>query len=514
MFRELITRLHSMIWWIDWITIVILGIFFDTVVWPGNRAMYRKSELFWAWTLMKIGGIRLEITGREHLPKNETVVYMANHQSDLDWPIMFMAIPGQYLFLAKKELFDAPIFGTYMKIQNYIPIERESIQRSFKTYQGVVDLIKQGNSVVIFPEGTRSYDKELQRFKSFSFAFLQEARVRVVPVAIDGSVDIQKKGSRLIRPGKVKVTIMPPVSFDDVYHLENKEFCAEASSRVRQALLSALEEGQAVPKTGGKSAVLKRLFTLFLCLLMSGVSGRCSADEEKVTRMAYVCRDLAGNVRWKADTEIKHIKKDLYVMVEKAKGIYSSFKGPVSWAAKLEYRRTGDNIRLVRMEKRVFDAGMRMIRHELQEFDPSGNSVTCTHEEPLAKISRTKKFILNKTVVNRLSLGLYAQKFLETGKTREKLQMVSEEPNVYEIELYVADKDMIDVNGRRRSAYRLCVDPSLGAFNFVKVLLPKAYAWHSDVPAYEWLRYAGLEGGITSAKVVVTVTDQGQKEGS
>jgi len=246
MLKKPVRIAHSIIWWTDWITIVLLGIIFDSIVWRGNRTMYRRAENFWAWTLMKLGGIKLEITGRENLPKNETVVYMANHQSDIDWPIIFRAIPGQYLFLAKKELFNVPVFGTYMKIQKYIPIERDSIRKSFKTYKDIVALIESGNSIVIYPEGTRSYNRELQKFKSFSFAFLQDARVRVVPVAIDGSIDIQKKGSSLISPGKVKVTILPPISFEDIYNLDTKEFCSTASGRVRQALLDVLEKSAIV----------------------------------------------------------------------------------------------------------------------------------------------------------------------------------------------------------------------------------------------------------------------------
>lgn len=246
MLKKIIRVAHSIIWWADWVAIVLLGIIFDSVVWPGNRKMYRMAENFWAWTLMKVGGIKLEVTGRENLPKNETVVYMPNHQSDMDWPIIFRTIPGQYLFLAKKELFDIPIFGTYMKMQKYIPIERDSIRKSFKTYKDIVALIESGNSVVIYPEGTRSCNRELQKFKSFSFAFLQDARVRVVPIAIDGSVDIQKKGSHLISPGKVKVTILPPISFDDIYSLNTKEFCAAASNRVRSSLLDILEKSEVV----------------------------------------------------------------------------------------------------------------------------------------------------------------------------------------------------------------------------------------------------------------------------
>ncbi|MBD3296723.1 MAG: hypothetical protein GF392_05090, partial [Candidatus Omnitrophica bacterium] len=123
MFKKIIRIIHSVIWWIDWGLIVMAGIFLDTVVWPGNREKYRAGERFWAWTLMVLGGIKLEVSGRKNLPAGETVVYMANHQSDLDWPIIFRSIPGLYLFVAKKELFQAPVFGTYMKIQGYIPID-------------------------------------------------------------------------------------------------------------------------------------------------------------------------------------------------------------------------------------------------------------------------------------------------------------------------------------------------------------------------------------------------------
>jgi 1-acyl-sn-glycerol-3-phosphate acyltransferase len=240
-FKNIFKFIHSIIWWINWLVILVLGLFFDAVIWPGNRQMYRRSEQFWAWTLMKIGGIKLEITGQENLPKNETVVYMANHQSDLDWPIIFRVVPGQYLFLAKQELFDTPVFGAYMKLQEYIPIERSNIRKSFKTYQTIITLIKSGNSIVIFPEGTRSFNDKLGKFKPSSFSVLQETKVRVVPISIDGSTNIQRRGSKSINPGKVKITILPPVSFDDLYPLENKEFSSTAANRVREILLRALE---------------------------------------------------------------------------------------------------------------------------------------------------------------------------------------------------------------------------------------------------------------------------------
>ena len=246
MIKNILKVIHSVIWWIDWLVVMSLAMFFDAIVWPGNREMYRKTERFWAWTLMKISGTRLEISGQENLPRDETVVYMPNHQSDLDWPILFRVIPGQYLFLAKKELFDTPVFGAYMRLQEYIPIERSNIRKSYRTYQTIMTLIKSGNSIVIFPEGTRSFNDNLGKFKPSSFSILQETNVRVVPICIDGSTNIQRKGSKSISPGTVKVTILPPVSFDDLYPLENKEFSKMALNRVREALLETLNKKEEI----------------------------------------------------------------------------------------------------------------------------------------------------------------------------------------------------------------------------------------------------------------------------
>lgn len=251
---------------------------------------------------------------------------------------------------------------------------------------------------------------------------------------------------------------------------------------------------------------MKKLLLFLLCIFSLAWPGALKASEE-VVNMSYVCRDLKGVDRWRARSEIRNVSPGIYIMTEKAQGVYSSFKGRISWVAEMKFERTEENVRPMSLDKRVFDANEKIIRRERQEFDLAGNTGTCTHEEPARKISRTRKFKFDKDVVTRLSLGLYAQKFLESGKTSEKLQMVSEEPNVYDIELKRMGKETVEVNGRKIAAYRLCVDPNLGVLNFVKVFLPKSYAWHSAVPKYEWLGYTGLEGGINSEKVEVLVED-------
>ena len=249
-----------------------------------------------------------------------------------------------------------------------------------------------------------------------------------------------------------------------------------------------------------------KLLILFECLFLFACPDVIFAAEE-VVNMSYACRDLKGADRWRAEAQIRNISPGIYVMTEKAKGTYSSFKGPVSWVAEMKFERTNGSLRPISLDKRVFDLKGKTIRIEKQEFDLTNNTAICTHEEPLRNISRTRKFKFNRDVVTRLSLGLYAQKFLESGKTSELLQMVSEEPNVYSVELRRIGKETIKLNGRQIAAYRLCVDPQLGALNFVKNFFPKSYAWHSTRPNYEWLKYEGLEGGINSVKVEVATEE-------
>ena len=252
---------------------------------------------------------------------------------------------------------------------------------------------------------------------------------------------------------------------------------------------------------------MKKLFYFLLCVFSLVLYSGVLFAAEEVINISYVCRDLKGAVRWRANGEIKNIGPGVYLMTEKAQGVYSSFKGQVSWVSEMKFERTKESVRPMSLDKRVFDTKGRMIRRERQEFDLAGNTGTCIHEEPVRNVSRTIKFKFDRDVVTRLSLGFYAQKFIESGKTSEKLQMVSEEPNVYNVELKLIGKETIDLNGRQMEAYRLCVDPMLGPLNFVKFLLPKSYAWHSAVPKYEWLGYAGLEGGINSEKVKILIEE-------
>ena len=241
--------------------------------------------------------------------------------------------------------------------------------------------------------------------------------------------------------------------------------------------------------------------------MLTSLSLFCNAQEE-VMSTSYVCRDMKGAERWHADVEVKRKEGDVYVLTEKGEGIYSSFDGPISWVAHMEYESTDETVRPLSLEKRVYDEKGKMIRLEEQSFDLVNNIATCTHKDFPRNISRTKRFKFTKDIVNRLLLAPYAQKLLERGKRSRIVQMVSEEPKLYTMEIRVVDEETININGRFRRAYKFCIDPQLGFLNFVKVFFPKAYAWHLAKPDFKWLRYEGLEGDIKSEKVEVTTEDR------
>jgi len=220
--------------------------------------------------------------------------------------------------------------------------------------------------------------------------------------------------------------------------------------------------------------------------------------------MGYVGRDMEGNERWKAETEIRKKEGDVYILTEKAEGLYSSFEGPISWVAEMEFEETEDNIIPLKLVKRVFDENGNMIRLEKQDYNPEEKSVKCLHNDIPENISRTKEFTFTKDAVNKLLLGPYVQKMLQNGKRGAKIQMVSEEPGLYNIDLSVVKTEELEINGYKRRMHKVKLDPRLGFLNAAKVFFPKSYVWHSADPDHEWLRYEGLEGDIFSVKVEVT----------
>lgn len=166
----------------------------------------------WGMLGLRLAGVSLSISGLEHLAGQGPRIYMANHQSNFDILALFAGLPGQFRWIAKEELFRIPLFGYSMKRCGYIPLNRQDRRKALLSMRAAAARISAGTSVVIFPEGTRSEDGSLLPFKKGGFSLAEQAGVPIVPIAINGSHDINPKGSLRIFGGHIQLTIFPALA--------------------------------------------------------------------------------------------------------------------------------------------------------------------------------------------------------------------------------------------------------------------------------------------------------------
>ncbi|MBI5699636.1 1-acyl-sn-glycerol-3-phosphate acyltransferase [Candidatus Saganbacteria bacterium] len=176
--------------------------------------IFQNSALAWARLLAFISGVPVQIEGLENLNKNEPVVIVSNHQGAADILILLAYLPVYFRFVIKKELFKVPFFGWYLKKAGYIAVDRGVGEKAHRLFSEAEDALKTGDSVLVFPEGTRSRDGKLQPFKRGSLLLAFKAKVKVVPVAVSGSFHILPAKSIFYNIVPVKVRIGKPISLE------------------------------------------------------------------------------------------------------------------------------------------------------------------------------------------------------------------------------------------------------------------------------------------------------------
>jgi len=176
----------------------------------GSDRTYAFHARLWSRISLFLAGVRVTLHGAEHLPPGP-VIFMSNHQSNFDILSLLANMPRQIYWIAKKELFDIPIFGASMKRGGYIPLDRSDGRKALKSMDDAAAVIRTGKSVVMFPEGTRSQTLRLLPFKRGGFMLALRAGVPVVPVTINGSGRVNPAGRTVIRPGEITITLHPPV---------------------------------------------------------------------------------------------------------------------------------------------------------------------------------------------------------------------------------------------------------------------------------------------------------------
>jgi 1-acyl-sn-glycerol-3-phosphate acyltransferase len=176
----------------------------------------------WARMILWVSGVKVHVSGLEQLDCNRHYIFMSNHQSMFDIPVVMAALPFHFRWLAKAELFRIPLFGHGMQRCQYISIDRSDRKAAFKSLKSAAEMIHQGASVLIFPEGTRSMSGHIQPFKKGGFILAVDSGATLVPMVLQGTREIMAKKRLVITPGEATITIYDPIDCR-AYSRKNKD---------------------------------------------------------------------------------------------------------------------------------------------------------------------------------------------------------------------------------------------------------------------------------------------------
>jgi 1-acyl-sn-glycerol-3-phosphate acyltransferase len=199
---------------------------------------------WWARGVLASAGVRVRVRSRAAFDPKKSYVVMPNHISTVDIWAIFVAVPVPLRFIAKKQLGQIPLFGWAMRAGRFIFIDRQNATSARRTIDQAAERIRQGCSVVIFPEGTRSRDGRLGPFKKGGFHLAINSGAEVVPVAIRGTHEVMPRGAALIRPGTVDIEIGEPIPTTGLGPEDRQRLLEEVRARVESLLNHPLPEGE------------------------------------------------------------------------------------------------------------------------------------------------------------------------------------------------------------------------------------------------------------------------------
>jgi 1-acyl-sn-glycerol-3-phosphate acyltransferase len=222
-------------WGLLWtaITTVCFSIMVLVSGWLGmGQDRLHALARFWARLLIGGVGCRVRVKGLENLEPGATYVFASNHASSTDILALLAALPANFRWIAKKELFAIPVFGSAMRKAGYIPIDRSDNRAAMASLQLAARRIREGSSVIIFPEGTRTLDGRLLPFKSGGFLLALRSGRPVVPVAIVGTHEALPAKSLLINPGPIEVRLGRPLPTAGLKAAQREQLCQATREQV------------------------------------------------------------------------------------------------------------------------------------------------------------------------------------------------------------------------------------------------------------------------------------------
>jgi 1-acyl-sn-glycerol-3-phosphate acyltransferase len=185
----------------------------------------------WSRLILRTTGVRVDVTGLDRIDPDGTYVFVANHQSIYDIPILFWSVPNQLRIIAKESLGNFPFLGWHLRRTGHMLVDRSRPDKS-RIFGWASRLTADGLSLIVFPEGTRSADGRVGRFKGGSFFLALESGLPVVPLSVVGSRHVMLKGRLATYPGHVRLIVHPPIDTTGLSGRDAREF----AERVREII--------------------------------------------------------------------------------------------------------------------------------------------------------------------------------------------------------------------------------------------------------------------------------------
>jgi 1-acyl-sn-glycerol-3-phosphate acyltransferase len=222
--------LHTLIW--------VMVVAFVSVFSHNGRKVHFYCAVPWARIILWASSVRVQIDGLNTIDKERASIYIPNHLSIFDIFALLAALPVDFKFIFKEEIMRVPMLGWAMRKAGYISIDRSSPAKARRTFKQAVDMIRNGTSLVIFAEGTRSRNGHLQPLKRGAFQLAIASGSPIVPVAIKGSNEIMPRGSFRLKGGSIAIQLGSPISTGTY----NRKSMPQLIERVTGSLRKMLEE--------------------------------------------------------------------------------------------------------------------------------------------------------------------------------------------------------------------------------------------------------------------------------
>ena len=241
--KKITSILYYLFFFVIGVPLIIIAfiIWFTTYIFDKRLYILHLYTQYWTlFVMIVIPGWKIRIKGRDKINNSQALVFVSNHQSDFDIFVMSKLF-AHFKWVSKAEVFKIPIVGWNMKMNKYVELKRGDRRSIIQMIKDSVKTIKNGSSVFIFPEGTRSKTGTLRPFSSGAFAIAQRANVGIHPIAVSGTKDIMVKGSWMLNfTANVTITVLDPIPNETIKDMDTSEI----AKMVRLQIANHVKEHQ------------------------------------------------------------------------------------------------------------------------------------------------------------------------------------------------------------------------------------------------------------------------------